>query len=70
MESAPPSSYVIIACDATKDRAENELKFTVDDVKSKGGIPNPGDRLLVLGVLHRMSHPSKRFFLFFFSFSC
>ena len=60
MESAPPLSYVIIACDATKDRAENKLTFNVDHIKSKGGILNPGDRLLVLG--NRVPHPSKFFF--------
>ncbi|KAF7829776.1 inactive protein kinase [Senna tora] len=51
-------SYVIIACDATKDLSENVIKLVVGNVQRKGGILRAGDNLLVLGVLHKVSHPN------------
>lgn len=59
MESLPTPSYVVIACDATKDRSEHEIKLIVDHLRRKGVILSAGDRLLVLGVLHKVLHPSK-----------
>lgn len=60
MESPPRHpSYVIVACDATRDRNEHEIKTVVDHVRAKGVILSAGDKLLVLCVLHKVSHPSK-----------
>ncbi|KAF7816769.1 Proline-rich receptor-like protein kinase PERK8 [Senna tora] len=56
-ESASPLSYVVIACDATKDRSEHEINVIVDRVRSLSGILSAGYRLLVLGVLYRVPHP-------------
>lgn len=57
----PPSdpSYVIVACDATRDRNEHDIKLVIGNVRANGVILSPGDRLLVLCVLHKVSHPSK-----------
>ncbi|XP_057440109.1 proline-rich receptor-like protein kinase PERK14 [Lotus japonicus] len=58
MESPPRHpSYVIVACDATRDRNEHEIKIVVDHVRAKGIILSAGDKLLVLCVLHKVSHP-------------
>ncbi|KAI4337896.1 hypothetical protein L6164_016261 [Bauhinia variegata] len=57
MESPNPQSYVVIACDATKDRTEHDAKLTVERIRSMNGILNASDKLLVLGVLHRVPHP-------------
>lgn len=61
MENNPSRSHVVIAYDATKDRGEHELKLTVGAVRLRGDILRAGDRLVVLGVLHRFVHPSKCF---------
>ncbi|GMP46606.1 hypothetical protein CsSME_00014688 [Camellia sinensis var. sinensis] len=50
---------VVIAYDATKDRNERELKRTVDNIRYRGDILHGGDTLMLLGVLHRLPHPSK-----------
>lgn len=54
-------SYVIMACDTTKDRNEHEIKLVVDHLRSSrgGDILSAGDTLLLLGVLHKVPHPSK-----------
>ncbi|KAK6277233.1 hypothetical protein POUND7_017556 [Theobroma cacao] len=58
MEIAPPSpSHVVIAFDATKDHNERELRITIDNVRVRGDILRVGDTLLMLGVLHRVTHP-------------
>ena len=53
------SYYVVVACDATKDRSENEIKQVLDNIRKKGAFLSAGDRLLVFCVLHKVLHPSK-----------
>ncbi|XP_031271242.1 uncharacterized protein LOC116129664 isoform X1 [Pistacia vera] len=57
METLASPSYVVIAYDATKERGQDELKLTVDRIRLRGDILRGGDTLLVLGVLHRVTHP-------------
>ncbi|KAK4273951.1 hypothetical protein QN277_017250 [Acacia crassicarpa] len=57
MDGRPPTSYVILACDATKDISEHEIKSILDHVRSTSGILYAGSKLLVLGVLHKVLHP-------------
>ncbi|KAI4307203.1 hypothetical protein L6164_030415 [Bauhinia variegata] len=57
MESPIPQWYVVIACDATKDRTEHDAKVIVERIRSTDGILNANDKLLVLGILHRVPHP-------------
>ncbi|XP_031259147.1 uncharacterized protein LOC116117251 [Pistacia vera] len=57
METPPSPSYVVIAYDATKERGQDELKVTVNRIRLRGDILRGGDTLLVLGVLHRVTHP-------------
>ncbi|KAL9313685.1 hypothetical protein ACSQ67_019137 [Phaseolus vulgaris] len=57
MDSPPIPSYVVVACDATRDRTEHEIKLVVDHVRSSGVFLSNGDKLLVLCVLHKVSHP-------------
>lgn len=59
MENPDTHSYVIIAWDATKDRNESDIKLMVDSVRSKSGIIDAGHKLLVLGLLYKVPHPSK-----------
>lgn len=63
MVSPAMVSRVIMAYDATKDRHEGELQRTLDEVRLRGDILHGRDRLIVLGVLHRVPHPSKSSFL-------
>ncbi|MCH95842.1 proline-rich receptor-like protein kinase PERK12-like [Trifolium medium] len=58
MESPPSPSCVIVACDATRDRNEHDIKLVIDHVRARGIILSSGDRLLVLCILHKVSHPS------------
>ncbi|TKY56052.1 Proline-rich receptor protein kinase PERK8 [Spatholobus suberectus] len=53
----PIPSYVVVACDATKDRNEQEVKLVVDHLRSRGDILSASDSLLVLGALHKVPHP-------------
>ncbi|XWS25045.1 hypothetical protein CRYUN_Cryun27aG0037200 [Craigia yunnanensis] len=58
METAPPSpSHVVIAFDATKDHNERELRITINNVRLRGDILRVGDTLVMLGILHRVTHP-------------
>lgn len=57
MVSPAMVSRVIMAYDATKDRHEGELQRTLDEVRLRGDILHGRDRLIVLGVLHRVPHP-------------
>ncbi|TKY74189.1 Proline-rich receptor protein kinase PERK8 [Spatholobus suberectus] len=57
MDSPPSPSYVVVACDATRDRTEHEIKLVVDHVRARGVFLSAGDKLLVLCVLHKVSHP-------------
>lgn len=52
-------SHVVVAYDATKDRGMHELKLTIDAVRLRGDILRAGNTIVVLGVLHRVMHPSK-----------
>ncbi|KAJ4700839.1 Inactive protein kinase [Melia azedarach] len=57
METPPSPFHVVIAYDATKERTEHELKHTVNGIRLRGDILRGGDTLVVLGVLHRVTHP-------------
>ena len=58
MDSPPASaSYVVVACDATRNRTEHEIKLVVDHVRARRVFLSSGDKLLVLCVLHKVSHP-------------
>ncbi|KAG8633234.1 hypothetical protein MANES_18G084900v8 [Manihot esculenta] len=54
MENLLSHSYIVIAYDATKDRGMHELKRTINEVRLRGDILHTGDRLIVLGVLHKV----------------
>ncbi|CAN1234668.1 Probable LRR receptor-like serine/threonine-protein kinase At5g63710 [Linum perenne] len=56
--AAASASVVVIAFDATKERSVKELKATIDGVRGKGDILSPGDRLVFLGVLDKVPHPT------------
>lgn len=63
MDSPPASaSYVVVACDATRERTEHEIKLVVDHVRARRVFLSSGDKLLVLCVLHKVSHPSKCYY--------
>lgn len=53
------AARVVIAYDATKDRTEMEFRHTINNIRSQGYILHEGDTLMVLGVLHKVHHPSK-----------
>ncbi|RDX62847.1 Proline-rich receptor-like protein kinase PERK8, partial [Mucuna pruriens] len=57
MDRPPSPSYVVVACDATRDRTEHEIKLIADHVRTRGVFLTSGDKLLVLCVLHKVSHP-------------
>ncbi|XP_004502563.1 proline-rich receptor-like protein kinase PERK10 isoform X2 [Cicer arietinum] len=57
MESTSSPSCIIVACDATRDRNEHEIKLVIDHMRSKGIILSAGVRLLMLCILHKVSHP-------------
>ncbi|MBA0787702.1 hypothetical protein Gotri_026140 [Gossypium trilobum] len=58
MGTTPPSpSHVVIALDATKDYNERELRIPIQNILVRGDILRVGDTLLMLGVLHRVTHP-------------
>ncbi|TYH18261.1 hypothetical protein ES288_A05G256200v1 [Gossypium darwinii] len=58
MGTTPPSpSHVVIALDATKDYNERELRIAIQNILVRGDILRVGDTLLMLGVLHRVTHP-------------
>ncbi|XP_008810901.1 probable serine/threonine-protein kinase PBL16 [Phoenix dactylifera] len=52
-----PSNVVIVAYDATRVHNECELQLTVKGIRMRGDILNGGDTLVVLGVLHTVTHP-------------
>lgn len=62
METPPSPAHVVIAYDATKERTEHELQFTIKGVRLRGDILRSGDTLVVFGVLHRVTHPCKCLF--------
>ncbi|OMP06900.1 hypothetical protein COLO4_07812 [Corchorus olitorius] len=57
METPPSASHVVVAFDATKDYNERELKVAIHEMLARGDILRGGDTLLMLGVLHRVTHP-------------
>ncbi|OMO99669.1 hypothetical protein CCACVL1_03686 [Corchorus capsularis] len=57
METPPSASHVVVAFDATKDYNEHELKVAIHEMLARGDILRGGDTLLMLGVLHRVTHP-------------
>ncbi|RWW31529.1 hypothetical protein GW17_00003843 [Ensete ventricosum] len=57
--SSLPHNVVILAFDATRDHNEVELRLIVNATRMRGGIICGGDTLLVLGVLHTVTNPSK-----------
>lgn len=59
METPSSPCCVIIAYDATKVRSEHEFEVTINHVQARGDILRRGGTILVLGVLHKGSHPSK-----------
>lgn len=60
-ESFTLPSYVVMAYDATKDCSELEFSFAVNNIRKRGDILRRGNTLVVLGVLHLVSHPRKYF---------
>ncbi|CAI9763984.1 unnamed protein product [Fraxinus pennsylvanica] len=50
-------SRILIVCDGTKDRDNQEFKHTIHNIRMQGGIIHAGDTITVLGVLHRILHP-------------
>ncbi|KAM7253042.1 hypothetical protein ACFE04_025660 [Oxalis oulophora] len=57
MGTPPVPSRVVIAYDATRDRGKQEFRVTIRGLRVRGDILHGGDNLLVLGVLHRVTHP-------------
>ncbi|XVF39190.1 hypothetical protein PTKIN_Ptkin01aG0015600 [Pterospermum kingtungense] len=56
--TSPPSpSHVVVALDATKDHNERALREIVKNTRVRGDILRGGDTLVMLGVLHRVTHP-------------
>lgn len=53
------TSRVLIVFDATKDHSNHEIRRTVNNIRMRGGIVHPGDTITVVGVLHKILHPSK-----------
>ncbi|KAF9612361.1 hypothetical protein IFM89_039079 [Coptis chinensis] len=51
------SSVVLLAYDATKDHNRDELHLAIKGIQMRGDILLGGDTLVVLGVLHTLSHP-------------
>ena len=45
--------------ETTKDHNERALRITINNVRVRGDILRGGDTLLMIGVLHRVTHPSK-----------
>ncbi|KAL2503642.1 Protein kinase protein with adenine nucleotide alpha hydrolase-like domain [Abeliophyllum distichum] len=51
------SAHILLACDATKDRNSHEFKNTITNIRMQGGIIQAGDKITVLGVVHKILHP-------------
>lgn len=60
-ESFTSPSYVVMAYDATKECSEMEFSFAVKNIRKRGDILCRGSTLVVLGVLHLVSHPREYF---------
>lgn len=59
---------VVIAYDATKGRNCHEIRDIVADIMMRDGMIEEVDTITVLGVLHRVMHPSKAYFFVPFGF--
>ncbi|KAI4320596.1 hypothetical protein MLD38_034058 [Melastoma candidum] len=55
--ASPAPSRLIMALDATKARNEHEFRVTLKSVQTRGDILRGGDAIVVLGVLHKVTHP-------------
>lgn len=55
----PPPQLVVLALDATKDHRDEEIRMAIGGLVARGDILRGGDSLLVLGVLHTITHPSE-----------
>lgn len=54
----PPPQMVVVALDATRDHRDDEIKTAFRNlVIERGDILRASDSLLVLGVLHSITHP-------------
>lgn len=55
----PPPQMVVVALDATRDHRDDEIKTAFRNLVERGDILRARDSLLVLGVLHSITHPSE-----------
>ncbi|XP_074574641.1 uncharacterized protein LOC141831111 [Curcuma longa] len=55
--SASSSKVVILACDATREHNEVEMRLTVNAIRMRGDILCGRNTLIVLGVLHMVTNP-------------
>ncbi|XP_062207670.1 probable serine/threonine-protein kinase PBL18 [Phragmites australis] len=53
----PPPQMVVVALDATRDHRDDEIRTAIKGLVHRGDILRGGDSLLVLGVLHVVTHP-------------
>ncbi|TVU36288.1 hypothetical protein EJB05_18218, partial [Eragrostis curvula] len=53
----PPPQLVVVALDATKGHRDEEIRMVIRGLLARGDILRGGDSLLVLGVLHTITHP-------------
>lgn len=53
----PPPQMVVVVLDATRDHRDDEIKTALRNLFERGDILRPKDSLLVLGVLHSITHP-------------
>lgn len=53
----PPPQMVVVALDATRDHRDDEIKTAFRNLVERGDILRARDSLLVLGVLHSITHP-------------
>ncbi|TVU36290.1 hypothetical protein EJB05_18220, partial [Eragrostis curvula] len=53
----PAPQLVVLALDATWDHREEEIRKAIEGLVARGDILRGGDSLLVLGVLHTVTHP-------------
>lgn len=50
---------VVIVCDATKNICAHEFKHIISNIQMREKIIQEVDTITVLGVLHKVLHPSK-----------
>lgn len=54
---------LVIACDATKNINAQEFRHIITNIQMRDGMIQEVDTITVLGVLHKVLHPSK--FMYF-----